>query len=175
MLTLSQSVKPLECIMLLSSSQRLVALIGTICLMISCHEVLADRSDRVSEDQARHDIVRNCQSHLEVHKGEKGLTREEFASLVTALSHGELTGPYERLPLPFASIFNMNACLNGKDCIGDHAVISILSQDERTLACSSIASLLNAVYETNATSTTCPVDTVDDMKVTREDVVVVGK
>jgi len=168
--------------MLVFSNRLLSVVLATVALAVSCHGVVISRSERISKEHQTRIIIRDCLSQLEVQKPLQRLTRGGFASLVESLSHGEVGGSHGRLPLQFSTVFNMNACLNGKDCIGDHAFISITSEEERALTCSSISSLLSqsitlvdddGACETttgeNETSVTCPVDVLGDIKGTMEE------
>lgn len=83
-----------------------------------------------------------CTTHLEVQAKDGGLTREAFALLVENLSQGEVQGPYHQLPLQYTAMFNMYACLNGKDCIGDQATISVSTEEERMMTCAILESSL---------------------------------
>jgi hypothetical protein len=83
-----------------------------------------------------------CTTHLEVQAKDGRLTREAFASLVENLSQGEVQGPYHQLPLQYTAIFNMHACLNGKDCIGHHPTISVSTEEERMMTCAILKSSL---------------------------------
>lgn len=129
---------------------------------VSCEGVTNEPGESQSQT---HDTIRDCLIQLEVHQVDRGLTREEFVSLIESLSHGQ-TGVLssKRLPLQYSSIFNMNACLNGKDCLGNHAMISISSDRERALVCSSILPLLMGTCDGSDgganSSATCPVDQV---------------
>lgn len=145
------------------SGRLLSAVVIAVFLASSCGEAL-------HKDQQACHIVRDCMSQLEALGSDTEMKREGFVSLVQALSGGVHRGSYEQLPLQYKAMFNMNACLNGKDCVRDHATISISSQDERKLICSSIASVLSqsttlsdspADSSRNETSSTCPVDIVD--------------
>ena len=146
-------------------------------LAVSFHRVSGGNERSLHDQQTRH-FFRDCMNQLEVQKADGELTRETFVSLVGSLSQEELAGSYERLPLQFTSVFNMMACLNQKDCLGDHAAISIISEEERELTCSSVASLLSqpttlTTYSrherackatstsANETSSTCAADTFD--------------
>lgn len=83
-----------------------------------------------------------CTTHLEVQAKDGSLTREAFASLVEHLSQGEIQGTYHQLPLQYTAIFNMQACLNGKYCIGDKATISVSNEEERMMTCAILKTLL---------------------------------
>jgi hypothetical protein len=92
----------------------------------------------------------------------KGLTRKDFASIVDSLSHSETGEEYSNLPLGYSLVFNMNACLNSKDCIGDHVTISITSQAEKEFFCLSITPLLvekSMCTSDNKTSSAQPFET----------------
>jgi hypothetical protein len=87
------------------------------------------------------EIYDDCTARLEI--SSSPLSREGFASLVETLSGGELRGRYEELPLVCSSLFNVFACWNGRDCVGDQANISISTQEEQTVTCLTLASLLS--------------------------------
>jgi hypothetical protein len=96
-----------------------------------------------------------CTTHLEVKAKDGGLTREAFASLVENLSHGEVQGPYRQLPLQYAAMFNMHACLNGNDCIGDQATISVSTEEERMMTCAILESSLAQGIKLEKSEETC--------------------
>lgn len=87
------------------------------------------------------EIYDDCIAQLEI--SSSPLSREAFASLVETLSGGELRGRYEELPLECSSLFNVFACWNGRDCVGDQANISISTREEQTVTCLTLASFLS--------------------------------
>lgn len=99
-------------------------------------------NDQSIADKQAHHNIHDCMDQLEMYPVDKGLTRKDFASLVDALSHSKTRGGYSHLPLAYSLVFNVNACLNSRDCIGEHATISIINQTEREFTCMSITSLL---------------------------------
>lgn len=160
------------CVMtLMFSSQFLSLVVALLATVSTCRAAGSSERSRGEEEQTRH-IIRDCMHQLKVHHTDTGLTRKEFASLVDSLS-GEIRGASDQhLSLPYSSVFNMNACLNGKDCVGERASISISSEEERKFTCLSLASLIDegsfsqqtaSISSGNETSSsTCAVDDVGD-------------
>jgi hypothetical protein len=123
----------------------------------------------IENDQTR----QICTTELEMKATDGILTREAFASLVEILSQGEVQGPYNQLPLRYTATFNMHACLNGKDCIGDRATISVSTHEERMMTCATLESSLNQTIKTkeccetfagNDTAKTCDASYPVDLK-----------
>jgi hypothetical protein len=107
-----------------------------------------------------------CTTHLEVQANDGGLTREAFASLVENLSQGEVQGPYHQLPLLYTTIFNMHACLNGKECIGDQATISVSTKEERMMTCATLESSLTQGIKLPTPEETCETTAGNDTRKT---------
>jgi hypothetical protein len=119
-------------------------------------------NDQSIADGRVHHIILDCMDHLKAYPMNKGLTRKDFASIVDSLSHSETGEEYSNLPLGYSLVFNMNACLNSKDCIGDHVTISITSQAEKEFFCLSITPLLvekSMCTSDNKTSSAQPFET----------------
>lgn len=95
----------------------------------------------IADERAQH-ITLDCMDELKAYPMNEGLTRKDFAFLVDALRHSKAREGYSHLPLGYSLVFNMNACLDSKDCIGEHVTISIASQAEREFTCLAITSLL---------------------------------
>jgi hypothetical protein len=89
-----------------------------------------------------------CTTELEGKATDDILTKEAFTSLVENLSQGAVQGPYNQLPLQYKAIFNMHACLNGRDCIGDRATISVSTYKERMMTCASLEASVNQSIQT---------------------------
>ena len=120
----------------------------------------------ISANHQTRQIFEACASDLEARGAKEGLSREAYTSLVENLSQGSLQGPFDRLPLRYAAIFNMHACFDGKACVGDQASISISTKEERQKTCSTLEkSLKQSIVLThdegmcegtgNETTTTC--------------------
>ncbi len=72
----------------------------------------------------------------------KSLTRDSFASLLQDIGRGEFDFRLENLPLECSCFFNMHACRNGRQCLGNQANIPISSSEERYFICYTLASML---------------------------------
>lgn len=92
-------------------------------------------------DQTRE--FRECKEILATNStSSKHLTRDNFVSLLQKVSPEGVKFRRENLPLECSCFFNMHACRNGKDCIGNQASILISSSEERDLFCFTLASML---------------------------------
>ena len=100
-------------------------------------------------------ILDKCTAQLEDQAVDGELTRQGFALLVQNLSQEFVQGPFERLPLKYKSLFNAHACMDGRACIGDKATISISSEEERMMACSTLASQINESVQLTDAEGTC--------------------
>lgn len=120
---------------MVTSSRLLLGVCAAVFLFVSCHGVV----DSLQIGQL---IVRDCVKQLEMHPSDSRLTRDGFVSLIDKLSNGQVGGSFDRLPLAYNAAFNIAACMDGDDCVGDSATISISSQSKRNIICSSIASLV---------------------------------
>jgi hypothetical protein len=68
-----------------------------------------------------------------------GMSKEEYAQLLTNLSHGQIEPFFEKLPLQLISIFSFHACRNGRPCLRNtKATISTASTDDYTRTCTTI-------------------------------------
>jgi hypothetical protein len=99
-------------------------------------------------DQTRE--FRECKEILATNNTlSKHLTRDNFVSLLQKVSPEGVKFRCENLPLEQCScFFNMHACRNGKDCIGNQANILISSSEERDLFCFTLASMLGQSLST---------------------------
>ena len=74
------------------------------------------------------------------------MTKEEYAQLLTNLSHGQIEPYFHKLPLPLISIFSFHACHNGRPCLrNSKATISTVTTEDSTLACTTIEFQLRAL------------------------------
>ena len=105
-----------------------------------------------------------CTTHLEVLAKDGSLTREAFASLLENLSQEAVHGPYDQLPLKYTAMFNMQACLNGKYCVGDSATISVSTEEERMMTCAIIESSLPKDTKLAKPEETCEATAGNDTK-----------
>lgn len=80
------------------------------------------------------------------------LTREEFAKIVANLSEQSVTGPFERLPLKYKTLFNAHACMDGRNCIGDFAAVAVSTDEDRRLTCATLASQISQSMPRKLTS-----------------------
>ena len=130
--------------MLRPSSKVVAVMVAAVSsITVSWDEAAARLGESVVSSSQTRKILDECMAKVETVQAAKEISREEFALLVKNLSHGEIQGSYEELPLEFSTFFNMHACMNGRGCIGDGANISISNQDEKVLTCTTLASLLS--------------------------------
>lgn len=125
--------------MKVTSGWTLVAVVEVVCfLLLSC---LGGSLSEIKSAEHQTRIFDACMTHLKTRPVNAGLSRKEFIALVGVLNHDDIAG--SSVPLSYSAAFNMNACLNGKNCVGKHAMISVSSSDERSRVCSSIVPLVS--------------------------------
>ncbi len=128
-------------------SVSMLVAVAMVFVAVSSHyqqrrEETPNANEQSIADERSHHIMFDCMKQLKMYPMNKGLTRTDFASLVDAFSHSKTREGNRRLPLRYSLLFNMNACLNSNDCIGENATISVESQAEKEFTCMSFASLL---------------------------------
>jgi hypothetical protein len=77
------------------------------------------------------------------------MSKEEYAQLLTNLSHGQIEPFFEKLPLQLISLFSFHACNNGRPCLRNaKATISTSSTDDYTRTCTTIEHYLRVLDRT---------------------------
>jgi hypothetical protein len=124
---------------MLSSSSRIIAVViaAISFVRVSGDEAVGQRETLARVNQTR-ELFQGCDNIIAI-SSSKSLSRDIFALLLQQVSGRE----YEKLPLEYSLVFNMNACRSGRDCIGNQANISISNKGERDFVCFTLASMLD--------------------------------